>query len=153
MRDQVETGVEKGLEAFGRILKWDLFLFLLDIEVKRALRYQNFFSILVLKLVRSSCSSNGDGLQACHKLLTGLLTDEIRETDIIGYLGEDKFIVLLPYADVSAGNLVRFRFENLLKYYDLKSNGYETAIRQISFPMNGTSTVDLIKKAMEEEIM
>ena len=153
MKDQVETGVEKGLGAFGRILKWDLFLFLLDIEVKRALRYQNFFSILVLKLVRSSCGSNGEGLQACLKLLTGLLTNEIRETDIIGYLGEDKLIVLLPYADVSAGNIVKFRFENLLRYYDLKSNGYETAIRQVCFPMNGTSTVDLMRKAMDEEIM
>lgn len=34
MKDQVETGAEKGREAFGRILKWDLFLFLLDLEVK-----------------------------------------------------------------------------------------------------------------------
>ena len=153
MKGQVETGVEKRLEEFGRILKWDLFLFLLDLEVKRALRYQNYLSILILKLVRSSSSNNGEGLQTCHKLLTGLLTDEMRETDIIGYLGEDKLIVLLPYADVSAGNIVRYRCENLLKYYDLKSNGYETVIRQICFPMHGTSTVDLIKKAMEEELM
>lgn len=151
MREHVETGVEKGEGEFGRVLKRDLFLFLLDLEVKRARRYQNFLSILILKLVRSSYSNNGEGLQTCHKLLAGSLTDEMRETDIIGSLGEDKLVVLLPYADVSAGNIVRSRFEDLLKYYDLKSNGYEAIVRQFCFPINGTSTIDLLKKAIGEE--
>ncbi len=62
MREHVETGVEKGEGEFGRILKRDLFLFLLDLEVKRARRYQNFLSILIMKIVGSSYSNNGEGL-------------------------------------------------------------------------------------------
>jgi len=143
---------ERGSE-YGRIFKRDLFLLLLDLEVKRARRYQNFLSLLILKLVQIHHGNNGDGLRASHKILANLLAEDMRETDIIGSLGEDKLVVLLPYADLSAGNIVRFRFETLLKYYDLKNNGFEAVVRQICFPANGTNTIDLLKKALEEDMV
>jgi hypothetical protein len=151
MRDAVESELGKE-EEFGRILKRDLFLFLLNLEVKRARRYQNFLCILILKLIRGPDSSNGEALKACHKLLAGLLMDETRETDILCELAEDKFVVILPYADFSAGIQAKSRFESFLKDYDLKRNGYEVIIQQLCFPRNGTSTTDLIKKTLEEEI-
>ena len=154
MRDPAEREIGEG-EKVGeleRILKRDLFLFLLDLEVKRARRYQNFLSILVLRLIRGPDSNNGDAMKACHKLLAGFLMDETRETDIVGDLGEDKFVVILPYADSSAGNQAKARFETILKFYDINRNGYEIAIQQICFPRNGTSTTDLVKKTLEEEI-
>ena len=50
----------KGESAAGfRILDKDLFLYLLDLEVKRARRYQNFISILLMKLVPFSKEGNG----------------------------------------------------------------------------------------------
>ena len=137
---------------FSRVLNRDLLLFLLNLEVKRARRYQNFLSILVLKLVQWPSEHNGDGLKACYERLAGLLEDEIRETDIIGFLREDKLAILLPYCDVSAGSLARARFENLLTFYDFKREGYSVEIQQIYFPMNGTSEIDIIKKAMGEEV-
>ena len=87
-------------EAFGRILNRDLFLFLLDLEVKRARRYQNFLCLLLLKIKQFSKEDNGGGLQACYQTLSNLLMEEIRESDIIGSLELDKLVVLLPYADV-----------------------------------------------------
>jgi GGDEF domain-containing protein len=152
MRDLVEQGFGKGEGEWGRILKRDLFFFLLDLEVKRARRYQNFLCILMVKLTRYFDSNNGDGLEVCRKLVAALLTDETRETDILGDLEKDKFVAILPYADSSAGNQAKSRFDTLLKDYDLKKNGYEVMIQQICFPKNGTSTSDLIKKALEEEI-
>ena len=41
---------EEAEVKWGRILDKNLFLFLLDLEVKQARRYQNFLSILILKL-------------------------------------------------------------------------------------------------------
>ncbi len=152
MRDAVEQVFGKGEGEWGRILKRDLFLFLLDLEVKRARRYQNFLCILMLKLNRYFDCNNGDGLETCRKLVAALLTDETRETDILGDLGKDKFVAILPYADSSAGNQAKSRFETLLKDYDLKKNGYEAMIQQICYPRNGTSTIALIKKALEEGI-
>ena len=151
MRNTVENELGEK-EEFGRMLKRDLFLFLLNLEVKRARRYQNFLCILILKLVRGPDSNNGEALKACHKLLAGLLMDETRETDILCDLAEDKFVIILPYADFSAGIQAKSRFETFLKDYDLKRNGYEVIVQQLSFPRNGTSTTDLIKKTLEEGI-
>ena len=44
-------------------------------------------------------------------MLTNLLTEEIRESDIMGHLSRDRVGVLLPYADVSAASDAKSRFE------------------------------------------
>ncbi len=152
MSEGGESQIGKGEDRFGRMLSRDLFLFLLDLEVKRARRYQNFLSILILKLVKNSYLEDGDGLMGCHKLLAGLLMEELRETDVLATLGEDKFAVILPYAHAAAGTLARSRFENLLKYYEFKRNGCDVISRQVSFPTNGTSTTDILKKALDESL-
>src|SRR5512137_2143301 len=102
-------------DAFGRILNQDLFLFLLDLEVKRARRYQNFLCLMLLKIKQFSREGDGGGLEACSRILSNLLMGEIRESDIIGSLELDRLVVLLPYADVKAGTHVQSRFEDALK--------------------------------------
>jgi GGDEF domain-containing protein len=138
-------------EVFGRILNQDLFLFLLDIEVKRARRYQNFLCLMFFKIKQFSQEDNGGGLEACYQTLRDLLIEELRESDIIGSLELDRLVVLLPYADVKAGTYVQSRFEDALKYYDFKNRGYEIMIDQVCFPIHGTDTVDLIRKALGTE--
>ena len=143
-----KDGLRQGTKLeFGRILKKDLFLYLLDLEVKRARRYQNFLCLLLLKFQRCS-DHNGCDSQTCFKTLSDLLKVEMRESDILGSLGGNKLVVLLPYADRSAGSNAKSRFEGTLKYYDFKSKGYKVMINQICFPINGTDTMDLIKKAL-----
>jgi GGDEF domain-containing protein len=139
-------------EVFGRILNQDLFLFLLDLEVKRARRYQNFLCLMLLKIKPFSQEVDGGGLQACYKTLSDLLMEEIRESDIIGSLELNKLVVMLPYADVKAGTYVQSRFEDSLKYYDFKNKGFEIVIDQICFPIHGTDTMDLIRKALGKEL-
>jgi hypothetical protein len=78
-----------------------------------------------------------------------LLMEEMRESDIFGSLGGNKLAILLPYADALAGGYAKSRFEDILKYYDFKSRGYEVVIHQISFPMDGTNTSDLMRKVLE----
>ena len=133
----------------GRILSKNLFLYLLDLEVKRARRYQNFLCVLLLSLRQSSNQGNGGGFRSCYKVLSDLLEVEVRETDIIGSMEGDQLAVLLPYADVSAGGYAKSRFEGTLKYCDFASKGYEVVVHQISFPADGTDIRDLLKKAKD----
>ena len=135
----------KGVEL-SRILNRDLFLHLLDLEVKRARRYQNFLCLLTLNLRQFSNNSDGWSPQTCYQTLGDLLRVEIRESDILGSVGENQMVVLLPYADQLAGGNAKTRFESVLKYFDFRSKGYEVIIEQISFPMQGTNTIDLLKK-------
>ncbi|MGD0917421.1 MAG: diguanylate cyclase [Thermodesulfobacteriota bacterium] len=141
-----ETRVE-----LGRILNKDLFLYLLDLEVKRARRYQNFLCLLLLNLKQFSKDDDGRSFQTCHQKLSHLLTEEMRETDILGSLNGNQLVVLLPYADKAAGINAKSRFEGTLKYYDFKGKGFEVRIDQVCFPINGADTIDLLKKALGVE--
>ena len=138
-------------EPFGRILNRDLFLFILDIEVKRARRYQNFLCLVLFKINQLSKEGDREGLKACYGTLSDLLMEEIRDSDIIGSLELDKLALLLPYADVKAGARVKSRFEDALKYCGFKSRGVEVMINQVCFPVNGSDTMELIKGALPIE--
>ena len=150
--ENAEGRIQEGTRVeLGRILNKDIFIYLLDLEVKRARRYQNFLCLLLLNLEQFSKDNDGKSFQTCHQTLSNLLMEEMRETDLLGSLNGNKLVVLLPYADKSAGSNAKSRFEHILKYYDFKNKGYEVTIDQISFPMNGTDTIDLIKKALGAE--
>ena len=138
-------------EAFGRILNRDLFLFLLDHEVKRARRYQNFLCLVLFRIKQFPREDNGGSLRACYQTLSDLLKEEVRESDIIGSMAFDKLVVLLPYADLKAGAHVKSRFEDALKYYDFKGKGLQIMIDQVCFPVHGADTMDLIGKALGTE--
>jgi PleD family two-component response regulator len=138
-------------EPFGRILNRDLFHFVLDIEVKRSRRYQSFLCLMLFKIKQFSQEGDPGDMQASYRKLGDLLMEETRESDIIGFLELDRLVVLLPYADMKAGAHVKSRFEDTLKYYDFKSKGIEIMIDQVCFPINGSDTTDLIKRASRTE--
>jgi GGDEF domain-containing protein len=138
-------------EPLDRILNRDLFHFVLDIEVKRSRRYQNFLCLMLFKIKQFSQEGDRGNMQACYRKLGDLLMEETRESDIIGSLELDRLVVLLPYADTKAGAHVKSRFEDALKYYDFKSKGVEIMIDQVCFPVNGSDTMDLIKWALRIE--
>jgi hypothetical protein len=116
--------------------------------VKRARRYQNFLNLLLLNLRQLPRNDDGKYFQTCQQTLGNILSREMRETDILGSLGKDKLVALLPYADTSAGGHAKLRLEGTLMYYDFRDKGYEVTIDQISFPINGADTIGLIKKAL-----
>ena len=136
--------------TFGRILTRAMFLSILEIEVKRARRYQNFLCLIIFRIKPFSGEQNRGGLEGCRRALGDLLSAEMRESDIIGSLELDKVVVLLPYADVKAGAHVKSRFEEALKYYDFNDKGFEIMVDQSCFPIDATDTSDLIRKAQDE---
>lgn len=133
-------------EGFGRMVPREIFFQLLDMEVKRARRYQNFFCVLLMKLTRLSVQDNGARQTDCYTRLSHLLKEEFRESDILSHLSESCIAALLPYGDAATGEQTKSRFEGNLKYFDFRHEGYEVKIEQIFFPMDGTSSSDLIQK-------
>ena len=151
MTNSAEQSGKSGEGKLSRILNREIFLYLLDLEVKRARRYQDFFCVLILKLSRLPSHDNGKEQQACYQTMADLLTEELRDSDILGSLGETGLVALLPYADSSAGDVAKSRFEDSLRFCDFKSEGYEVMIDQVCFPRDGSDTSDLIKKVIGTE--
>jgi hypothetical protein len=133
-------------EGINRVLTREIFLHFLDLEVKRSRRYQNFFCILVVKLDEMPNRENGNGLQACYRRLSLLLAGEMRDSDILGALGEKRLAVILPYADLFSGDHTRSRFETSLQFCDFTRDGYRVVVEQVCFPRDGADTSDLVRK-------
>ena len=133
----------------GQILNRDLFLYLLDLEVKRARRYQNFFCILKLKLVPLPGHEDDKELENSYCILRRLLTETLRDSDILGSLENYQLAVILPYADPENSHHVRLRFESMLAHYDLKKESYSISIHETCFPRDGTVPADLIPKVTQ----
>ena len=140
-------------DGVERVLTREVFLHFLDLEVKRSRRYQNFFSVLVLKLDELPDHDNETGLQACCRRLTRLLAEEMRDSDILGALEEKRLAVILPYADLMAGGHTRSRFESNLQFYDFSRDGFRVVIEQVCFPRDGTDTSDLVRKVAGSETL
>jgi GGDEF domain-containing protein len=119
---------------------------MLDLEVKRARRYQNFFSILRLKLFPLPSFENSTDLKICGKTLSELLAKELRESDVLCSLVDDQWAILIPYADLADIGHLRLRLMDNFEYYDFKKKGYEVRADLVCFPIDGTNTADLIRK-------
>ncbi len=133
------------------MLDRDQFISFLDHEVKLACRYQNFFCLLVLR-IESLSDGFKDALKDYYQRMRGIIVEEVRESDLIGLLEENKMVILLPYADSVAGGQAKSRLEETLKYYDFDNKGYEVMIQEICFPIDGTNTASILEKAGVREI-
>ncbi len=145
---------EKLLGKFGpfrrRVLDRELFLFLLDLEVKRARRYQNFFCLMLLNIIPITRNEFDEREIDCQRL-GDILLEETRESDMIGFLTINRLAILLPYADTKAGDQMQSRFENTLRYYDFKGKQFEVSFKQICFPVNEVDTMDIIRETLYSE--
>jgi len=141
-----DSNFEELLNMEGsRISNREMFWYLLDLELKRSIRHQVCFCLLTFNLFRIYDHENGKGLQTCYQALSHFLMEELRESDILGSLGEDQLGILLPHADPSVGGLVRSRIEDSLNYDEFNDQGYEVMIDQISFFWDGMGVAGLSK--------
>jgi len=80
--------------AFGQV-----FLLLLDLEIKKAQRYQNYVSFVSLTFAHLN-SLRKENSSVSLKTMGDLRMDELRETDVVGHSGTNRVMVMLPYADM-----------------------------------------------------
>jgi PleD family two-component response regulator len=135
----------------GRIHSRESLLSLLDKEVKRARRHNYFFCILKLTLSQLPNNENDKGLQTCFQRLIHFAGEKLRESDILGFLGEYQLVMILPYTDPNNASHAKSRLKERLKYYDFKKEGCEAKIDQICFPTDGANTTDLIDQLMKKK--
>lgn len=130
--------------AFGYVFNRESFLFLLDLEIKKAHRYQNYLSLLSLTLDQPDPSlRKNPGISL--KTMGNLLKDEMRDTDIIGQGGANRLLVMLPYADMTGVHNVRERLEQILQDYGFTKKGLTIEIGEVCFPTHATNIDQLLQ--------
>ena len=132
--------------AFGHVFNRQSFLFLLDLEIKKAQRYQNYLSLLSFTFdYLNPYLPKNPGISL--KTMGNLLKDELRETDVIGQGGANRLLVMLPYSDMLGAQKVRRRLEQTLRDYGFGTRGFAIQIDEVCFPTHATSTEDLLRMA------
>ena len=136
--------------AFGNVFNKQSFLFLLDLEIKRAQRYQNFLGLLSLTFGHLN-PSVGEDASISLKTLANLVKGELRETDLVGQDSGNRLLVILHHADTVGAHTVRERLEKILYEYGFGRKGFTVEINEVCFPIHATSFDDLLLMAGNPE--
>lgn len=132
--------------AFGNVFDRQIFLFMLDLEIKRAQRYQNYLSLLSFTFGHLD-PLPGESPSISLRTLANLLKHELRDTDIVAQAAGNQLLVMLPYADVVGGHGVRERLEKILYDYGFGRKGFTIEINEVCFPAHATNVDDLLRMA------
>lgn len=106
-----------------------------DEECDRAKRYGRPLSMLVIEPARTQDA------RGAQRALCTWLASELRHADVAGYLGNGRYIVLMPEADAEAATHVIAR---------LKDEGYAADVGIACFPEDGETHDELYKSAASQ---
>lgn len=137
------------LDPETMVYKKEPFLFLLDMEINRAIRYQNYISLLLVET--DPAIAEDKGLRENIQVLASILLGEVRKTDIVGKLDKNRLSVILLNADRSASYFVKERLASTLANYGFPSflsAGIKFALA--CFPSDSTDVRNLLKKALDQ---
>ena len=130
--------IDKETEVLGK----DFFDYFAMFEVNRAMRYQNFVTILFLEPDQEFNNEMN------MKTFAQILKEEFRNTDIIGRVNRFRFGIILlhtdPRSSLIAGERLRSRIEN---YLFAKKEKRTISLGGACFPTNSTNCKDLISMA------
>jgi diguanylate cyclase (GGDEF)-like protein len=124
------------------LIKEELFYYLADLELRKSKRYLNFSTLLFIEPDYNF--KNGLDL----KIIARILTEEFRDTDIIGRINHFRFGIILPYTDNKlsffAGERVR---ETIGNYVFAAKKKVTISIGGACFPTNGNERNELVSLA------
>jgi GGDEF domain-containing protein len=107
------------LEEDFRVLTPEAFEFVLTNELKRALRSQNFVTLVIVEPAFQGTAGDGNGERArAVREVARLISRDVRETDLISHTSQSQLSVVLLDADIDNGIGVVNRLMARLDHYD-----------------------------------
>lgn len=107
------------LEEDFRVLTPEAFEFVLNNELKRAVRSQNFLTLLLLEptLADAPAGANGER-ERLVKHIAGLVSREVRETDLLSQTDRNRLSIVLLDADLQNSMRVVDRLMSRFEHYE-----------------------------------
>ncbi len=133
-----------------KVLERDVFQYFLDLEIKKAMRYQHFFSLLIIE---PDLIDDNVIRAEILKTMANLIKEEVRTTDVIGRMGKNNFYVILFHAETSNTFSVAERIRSRIESYAFKKNNGATketiSVGGACFPTHANELVNLVRNATE----
>lgn len=148
------SGNKECNNMFDRVtqtLDREAFEYLLNLEVKKAARYLYFFSLMVLQQDKRTEEFPPSEEELILGKLASIVKEEVRGTDIIGRMGNEKFLIILDQADFQSSYKIGVRIKERIENYAFKSDHktvmMTTSIGIACFPTHASDIVTLRQKA------
>lgn len=132
------------LEEDSRLLTPEAFDFVLKNELKRAIRSQNFLTLLVLD---SASQASGEPRAPANRELARLVSREVRETDLLSQNEQGNLSVVLLDSDLENAMRVLDRLLARLEHYEFASPT-AIAVGAACCPTHGAD-VESLRRAAE----
>jgi len=132
---------------------------LASLELSRAQRYGQTFSLMILDIDHFKAINDQDGHDAgdrALKMFVELLKQTLRDVDMVGRFGGEEFIVLLPQATIENAAHIAERIRQLVSKQQLSSSDAHTFNMTVSIGLaefvEGVSSVDEIVKLADKAL-
>jgi len=134
------------LDKKSGVLRSDVFNFFFEHEVKRSRMYEYSVALLILESDHTPLTSQ------TVQTMSALIQKQIREVDLLGRIGDAKFVILLPQSDLDAAYIVASRIiDHISNYVFPQEQGQHltVSIGAACFPTTSASpqTANLFKGA------
>jgi GGDEF domain-containing protein len=138
------------LEEDFRVLTPEAFDFVLTNELKRAVRSQNFLTLVHVEPVPAGRPGDGDRDRAVREIAR-LVSREVRETDLLSHTGLGRLSVVLLDADMQNSLGVIERVLARLTHYQF-AEPIEFSIGAASCPTHGSDAATLRRAAEAQPV-
>ncbi len=108
------------VEEDSRVLTPETFAFVLSNELKRAVRSQNFLTLVLVAPTLRGVPGNGDESDDALREVARLVSHEVRETDLLSYTDHGRLSVVLLDADMENSMQVITRLMSRLENYQFE---------------------------------
>ena len=139
-------------EQDTRLLKPHAFEFVLDGELKRAVRSQNYLTLVTLETNREWDGMTVTADEGTVEEVAGLIRNEVRDTDVLGYANNGLLSLVLLDADFENSTKVIDRLIQRMDHYDFPTP-LRVSVGAACYPTHAVDAESLKRQAVSHPVV
>ena len=143
---------ESFFEDESRVLKQHAFEFVLDGELKRAVRSQNFLTLVTIETNREWDGMSVSADDGTVEEVAEIVRHEVRDTDVLGYASHGLLSLVLLDADYDNSTKVIDRLVQRMDHYDFPSP-LRISVGAACYPTHAVDADSLKRQAVSHPVV
>jgi len=139
-------------EEGSKLLTSSAFQFVLDNELKRAVRSQSYLTLITIEASREWEGMTITADDGTLQEVAQIIGNEVRDTDLLGHTGQGTLAIVLLDADFEHSQRVINRLVTLIENYEF-ANALRFALGAACYPTHAVDAESLKRHAMSSPIV
>lgn len=139
-------------EDEARVLTPHAFEFVLDGELKRAVRSQNFLTLVTLEANREWDGMSVTADEGTVEEVAEIVRHEVRDTDVLGYTSQGQLSLVLLDADYGNSTKVIKRLVQRMEHYDFPTP-LRISVGAACYPTHAVDAESLKRQAVSHPVV